>query len=276
MNREGHDEPLEIVSGFTVPDTDWHERSGLRQVGIQEKMALIVYTVAPNSPAEDAGLKPGDTVTHADGNEIFSWLAFRTHMQEKEWKTMKITVLSPDGSTREVDITPEKPTHPANADPQIGVMWDARSGIDTRIVNPGPLEQVGNSVEMMWVTITNLVNPKSEVNVSHLSGPAGIGNLMYQFLQMEDGWRRILAFMVLFNVNLAVLNMLPMPVLDGGHIVLATLEKIFGRPVGTKQLEIIQTVCALALISLMLFVTSKDVPEMFGGGGDKQETVFPD
>ena len=107
-------------------------------------------------------------------------------------------------------------------------------------------------------------------------GPAGIGNLMYQFLQMEDGWRRILAFMVLFNVNLAVLNMLPMPVLDGGHIVLATLEKIFGRPVGTKQLEIIQTVCALALISLMLFVTSKDVPEMFGGGGDKQETVFPD
>jgi len=277
VKRQGHDKPIEITSGFTVPDTDWYQRGGLRQVGIQEQMPLVVYEVAPNSPAADAGLKRGDTVTHIDGKEVFSWLAFKNHMEEKEWQTMLLTVVAPDGSVREVEITPERPKQPKDADPQIGVMWDARAGVDTRIVNPGPFEQVGDSVNMMWVTISNLVNPKSEVGVSHLSGPAGIGNLMFQFLKMEDGWRRILAFMVLFNVNLAILNMLPMPVLDGGHITLALLEKAAGKPVSTKPLEIIQTACALALISLMLFVTSKDLPEIFGGRGDeKQQTVFPE
>jgi len=62
-----------------------------------------------------------------------------------------------------------------------------------------------------------------------------------------------------------------MPVLDGGHITLAMLEKIFGRPVSTKPLEIIQTACALALISLMLYVTSKDVSDRVGGGDEPTE-----
>jgi regulator of sigma E protease len=129
---------------------------------------------------------------------------------------------------------------------------------------------------MMWITIESVAAPDSSIGVGHLSGPVGIATLQYQLLQMDDGWRRILAFMVLFNVNLAVLNMMPFPVLDGGHIVLAILEKIFGRPVKAKPLEILQTVCALALISLMLFVTSKDIGDKFGHNTPQnQEVIFP-
>jgi regulator of sigma E protease len=70
--------------------------------------------------------------------------------------------------------------------------------------------------------------------------------------------------------------MMPFPVLDGGHITLAILEKIFGRPVKAKPLEILQTVCALALISLMLFVTSKDIGDGFGRTKEKnEEIIFP-
>ena len=130
---------------------------------------------------------------------------------------------------------------------------------------------------MMWTTINRVVAPDSSIGVGHLSGPIGIGSLMYQLLLMENGWRMVLAFMVLFNVNLAVLNMMPFPVLDGGHITLAILEKIFGRPVKARPLEILQTACALALISLMLFVSSKDIGDKFGHGpaaGD--EIVFPE
>jgi regulator of sigma E protease len=129
----------------------------------------------------------------------------------------------------------------------------------------------------MWITNTSVIDKVSSMGVSHLSGPVGIGSMMFDFLKMEDGWRRILAFMVLFNVNLAVLNMLPFPVLDGGHITLALLEKISGRPVRAKPLEILQTLCALLLISLMLFVTSKDIGDKFGRGrGERQEIVFPE
>ena len=144
------------------------------------------------------------------------------------------------------------------------------------IIHPGPFKQVGDSLRMMWTTISSVAAPDSSIGVGHLSGPVGIAKLQYQLLQMDDGWRRILAFMVLFNVNLAVLNMMPFPVLDGGHIVLAMLEKIFGRPVKAKPLEILQTACALALISLMLFVTSKDIGDSFGNGPSSgQKVVFP-
>ncbi|HEX7260840.1 MAG TPA: site-2 protease family protein, partial [Luteolibacter sp.] len=142
------------------------------------------------------------------------------------------------------------------------------------IVHPGPFKQVSDSLRMMWTTITRVIAPDSSIGVGHLSGPVGIAKLQYQLLQMEDGWRRILAFMVLFNVNLAVLNMMPFPVLDGGHITLAILEKIFGRPVKAKPLEILQTACALALISLMLFVTSKDIGDSFGDDS-RAKIVFP-
>ena len=134
------------------------------------------------------------------------------------------------------------------------------------IVHPGPFQQVSDSLRMMWTTINRVAAPDSSIGVGHLSGPVGIGSLIYDLLQLENGWRMVLAFMVLFNVNLAVLNMLPFPVLDGGHITLAILEKIFGRPVKAKPLEVLQTACALALISLMLFVTSKDIGDKFGRG----------
>ena len=148
---------------------------------------------------------------------------------------------------------------------------------DKRIVHPGPLTQVSDSLRMMWTTLAGLVTPSSNIGVDHLSGPVGIAKMQYQLLQMDDGWRRILAFMVLFNVNLAVLNMMPFPVLDGGHITLALLEKISGRPVKAKPLEVLQTVFALLLISLMLFVTSKDIGDGFGrGSAGGQEVVFPE
>jgi regulator of sigma E protease len=99
--------------------------------------------------------------------------------------------------------------------------------------------------------------------------------MLFSLLQTEDGWRRILSFLVLFNVNLAVLNMLPFPVLDGGHITMAILEKICGKPIQMKTMEVIQTACALALISLMLYVTSKDIGDKFGrGGGAAKEVRF--
>jgi len=70
--------------------------------------------------------------------------------------------------------------------------------------------------------------------------------------------------------------MLPFPVLDGGHITLAVLEKILGKPVQMKAMEIIQTACALALMTLMLYVTSKDIGDKLGrgGGGGDQEVIF--
>ena len=88
----------------------------------------------------------------------------------------------------------------------------------------------------------------------------------------------MLWFFVFFNVNLAVLNMLPLPVLDGGHIVLAIGELIFRRPMEGRVLEVVQTVFALTLISFMLFITTKDIGDSIpsgSSGGEDARLVWP-
>ncbi|MFW2384666.1 MAG: site-2 protease family protein, partial [Akkermansiaceae bacterium] len=104
--------------------------------------------------------------------------------------------------------------------------------------------------------------------------------MKYQLLQTEQGWLRVLFFFVFFNMNLAILNMLPFPVLDGGHITLAIGEMIKGSPPKGKVLEVVQTFFALTLITFMLFITTKDIGDSVptGGGGESknEKYVWPD
>ncbi len=83
--------------------------------------------------------------------------------------------------------------------------------------------------------------------------------------------------MVLININLARLNLLPFPVLDGGHITIATMEAIARRPVNVKFLEVLQLGFVFLLFGIMIYVTSKDVVDDFGmgGGGKREPIVFP-
>ena len=97
-------------------------------------------------------------------------------------------------------------------------------------------------------------------------------------LKAPDGWRMVFWFSVILNVNLAILNMLPFPVLDGGHITVALAEMIRRRPVNVRFMEFVQTACALALISFMLFVTwydGADTVRDVGRSMTKEEEPLP-
>ncbi len=271
--------PLRLKSGFEIEKAHWWQRRGLRKVGIEPAAKAIVGEVTKNSPADKVGLSKGDQITTVDGNKLRSAEQFIRYLKDQKWKTVHLGIQTAAGATREVDLTPMRPLKPADSDPKVGILFDFSGGVDVRMVYPEPIQQVKDSLNMMWVTLTSVKAKDSNIGVDHLSGPVGIAKMLYSLMQMENGWRRIIAFMVLFNVNLAVLNLLPFPVLDGGHITLAILEKIFGRPVKAKPLEVLQTVCALLLISLMLFVTSKDIFDPFGRGSSNpkqaEEMVFP-
>ncbi len=269
IRRPGVAEPLNLKSGFKTEKTAWFQRRGLREIGVEPATPSIIQLTMPNSPAAKAQLHKGDQVIAYDGQPLHHPAALTAYLREHQWKPVSLEVRAPDQSVRTVLLTPEKPESPADSDPMIGVQWGGRSDVDVHIVHPKPFQQVADSVQNMWVTITSVIAPDSNIGVDHLSGPVGIATMKFKLLQTDDGWRRILAFMVLFNVNLAILNMMPFPVLDGGHITLAILEKIAGRPVKAKPLEIVQTAFALALISLMLYVTSKDFGDYFGRGGEK-------
>jgi regulator of sigma E protease len=217
-------------------------------------------------------------ILSVDGTPLFSAPQLGEYLKEKNNKTVTLGVQRKSAETFQVEVTALTPLQPQGRDPMIGVSWAQLDDADVRVVYPNPITQIKDTFQMMWMTISKVADPRSSIGVDHLSGPVGIGQMLYSLLQTENGWRRILGFMVIFNVNLAVLNMLPLPVLDGGHITLALLEKIFGRPVQAKVLEVIQTGCALGLMGLMLYVTSKDIGDKFGRGASgkkEQEIVFP-
>lgn len=275
VQRPGVEKPILLTSGFDRPKSRWFQRSGLRQVGLGPEGPALVEGVVKNSPAAKVGLEKGDRILKVDGEKLYSDIQLTQYLKKKDFKAVVLEVKKKSGELVNVEVTPAKPIQPSDRDPMLGVAWNLNSDVDVRIVHPNPLTQVADSLKMMWITITSVADPGSSIGVDHLSGPVGIGQMLFSLLQTEDGWRRILSFLVLFNVNLAVLNMLPFPVLDGGHITMAILEKICGKPIQMKTMELIQTACALALISLMLYVTSKDIGDKFGrGGGTAKEVRF--
>jgi regulator of sigma E protease len=165
-----------------------------------------------------------------------------------------------DGKLLEPTLTPKRLGE--QKIPRIGIAWD--SGGRMSLAHPNPIEQVYNSVTATLQTIGAVASPKSDVGLQHMSGPIMIVRIYYMLFESENGWKLALWFSVILNVNLAILNMFPIPVLDGGHIVLAVIESIRRKPVNIKVLEVVQTACAVLIIGFMVYVSFFDIGDIFG------------
>ncbi len=192
-----------------------------------------------------------------NGTPIFHPVALADYIEKHPTDLLKLEVTR-GGQNMEVAVQPTILAGEKTA--RIGIRWDSAGR--TSISHPNPIEQVYNSVTSTLNTIGAVASPKSDVKLQHLSGPVGIGRIYYLLFQSEYGWQLALWFSVILNVNLAILNMLPIPVLDGGHIVLAIIESIRRKPVNIRLLEIIQTGCAVLIIGYMVYVTFFDLQDL--------------
>lgn len=250
------------------------KRPELRSVGLGGQMTPMVGKVAKNSPAEDAGLKPDDLVLRADGNQLRSPGDLSDYIKANPGKTITLDV-ERDKKVLQLPVLPRIPdesnlaefTEDKKAYPMIGLEWDSEGKREPVTITPW--EQVSDAVRHMGNLVSKLLSPKSDLSPAHMSGPVGVGRLYYKLFQHPDGWRLVLWFSVVFNVNLAILNMLPFPVLDGGHITMAAAEAIRRKPPQGRVLEYVQTACALMLFGFIIFVTLKDTGDIFGGGSQK-------
>lgn len=280
VDRPGEGERT-LHSEFEIPETEWWQRRAVRKVGIEPIGSGPVKLggfFGQNPPAERAGLKAGDVITAINGQPVVSDNQVIHFLRENGDQAVEIAY-ERDGSAAKTTVTPVFPLSPVEDPPRamIGAFFEEELEINRDIIKPAPFKQIGDTVKMMWLTIVSVVSPDSSIGVQHLSGPIGIGKLQYFMLQMDYPILRIMGFLVLLNINLAILNMLPFPVLDGGHIVLATMEWIAKRPVRVKLLEVIQLAFVFLLFGVMIYVSSKDAFDDFGrgGGGKPKEYVFP-
>jgi len=246
------------------------KRPPLRTIGVLPQVSPVVGRLLENSPAEQAGLKTADVVKKVNDQEVST----PKQVGEYPWKageTVTLTIQRGDEVLTK-EITPRVP-EVGGEKPMLGIEWDAE-GIRT-LVRENPVTQVVNSFNAIVKTLKAVFTPTSDVSAGHLSGPVGIMGLYYDLFQHEDGWRLALWFSVLLNVNLAILNLLPFPVLDGGHIVMASVEWVRKRPIPFKLLEIVQTAFVLMLLGFMAFVTLKDVGDRIPSGEQAEPGETP-
>jgi regulator of sigma E protease len=234
-----------------------------------DPQGIKVVAVEKESPAGAAGLQKGDVILGMDDQKAMVVEQLIDYVGSRAGVPITFH-LRRDGAALDLKVTPQIPLTSPETDQKakIGFIPEEDDGLafqpggNTRVIHPAPLEQLRAGVMGIVNTLDAVVLGKSGISVQHMGGPVMMMNAYYTMLSSPEGLRMALWFSVVLNVNLALLNLLPIPVLDGGHITLAIVEAIRRKPVNVRFLEFIQTGCALVIIGFMVFIAFFDVQDL--------------
>lgn len=229
--------------------------------GIPE-MTTEIGTVTAGSPAEEAGLQASDKILSINGKTMNNWEEFSQTIEESGNDPLMMRIQRGE-QVMTVKVTPKVSEmknlfgEPLNR-PMIGVAASQKfvvKKVDPLLAGYYSLVQTWTLTKLFLMTVVKLV--QRVVPLKTLGGPILIAQLAGQ--QAEEGMVHLIYFIGLISVNLAVLNLLPIPVLDGGHLMFFTLEAILGKPIELKKIEIAQKVGMVLLLMLMVFVFYNDI-----------------
>ena len=234
------------------------------------KISTVIGGVEKGSPADKAGLKTGDKLTAADGKPITSWQEWANLTRQSPGRKIALTY-ERDGQARTADIRPDTVERSdktligrVGLLPQSDKAWDRQI---RRNYRPSVVRAFGmgweKTVSYSWTTVKffgKLIS--GNASASHISGPLTIADIAGQ--SAELGLQSYLEFLALVSISLGVLNLLPVPVLDGGHLVFYTAEWIRGKPLG-ERIQNIGLRFGLALMMLMMAIAFfNDITRLLG------------
>ena len=270
--------------GIWHPSADWSARKrqalyerineneqsvtlGIRRGDTTQTLEMPVHwrvmaSVQENSIAQDAGIQNGDVLATLNGEPVdnttlYSQLDTRTH-------TPIVLNLIRDGNLIAVTLEGASPMTDPDA-PPFGLAWQtALSGIQFMAKTPplpeyDALSALGKGIEATWLTFTTVGRTLQqliggEVSPKHLAGPIGIANATSRMFE-RVGLSSVLFFIGFISINLCIVNLLPIPIADGGQLLFFAFEKVRGKPMPRKAQEIVQQVSIALLIALFLYIT---------------------
>ena len=240
------------VQPITLPDeldfyTDYY-------TGVLLSPDLQIKGLYKDYPAFESGLQPGDKLTKYNDQEIKNFEHFKELIRAGKEHEFTLTV---DRSGKEVVVKTRAKAVPPRS---IGVEFMLRD-------HPNPFQQFGNLVELTAKSLRSMVvrlgynlgltKQQSNLSARNMSGPMGMAVVLYRSVQLSPALG--IYFVVMISFALAIFNLLPLPVLDGGHCFMALIEIIFRRPIPVIVVKILSYAFVGLLILLMLYVTYMDV-----------------
>ena len=262
ISRDGARQDVTVTPRKVPVKTPFNEPAEAWSIGARPYAAPVVGEVRPGMPAAAAGLQPRDRILALNGQPIETWdeLAEGISTRADEPITLRIERA---GATMEISVTPkaEVERDPLGNETKVG-----RIGIATVTSESykryGPATAVLRGVVHTWdvtaitaISMWKLVTGK--IPASNLGGPIQIGIVVGQAAQ--QGLARYAELVAAISINLAILNLLPVPMLDGGHLLFFAIEAVLGRPLSLRKREIAQQVGLALLLLLMGFALYNDV-----------------
>jgi len=222
----------------------------VRSAGLEPAEDLTVEAVLPGSPAQAAGILPGDKIIALENQPVFQRSAVSGLLAQNVNRAVEFGIRRNDREIR-IPIQPRMETDESTHKqiPRIGIRY--RDNII--FTHPTPWDQIGENVVRSFQTLGALLNYQSDIGPSKLSGPIGMARELHRQAQWD--FRAVLSFTILINVSLAFLNLLPIPVLDGGQMLFATIGRLRGRALPFNFVAATQSIFVVLILSLMLYIT---------------------
>jgi regulator of sigma E protease len=226
--------------------------------------SVIIGAVVAGSPADKAGIRTKDRIAAVDGKPVGTWAEMSEFVKTNPGKTLEF-IIDREGRLIRTEVTP-KLSEAKPHEKQVG-MIGVQMGAESVKKRYGPIESIGMSLDrtlfMTGMTVEfvgRLIGGKEDA--SQIGGPVAIVQLSGR--QARQGVQDFIIFMALLSINLGVINLFPIPILDGGHLMMFAVEGVIRKPLSMRQREILQQIGMFLLISLMIFVFYNDIMRLLG------------
>lgn len=226
----------------------------------------VIGSLKADSPAARAGLRPGDQVLAVQGQKVTRWEELSSRIRQHGERPLTLTIRRGD-QTFEVTVTPERMETTNIFGQKVSALLIGVGASDTlEVERVGVIgafvEGVTYTYRLVVLTVMSIYKLiVQEIPITTLGGPILIAQVAGK--QAEQGIPYLLHFMAILSVNLALLNLLPIPILDGGHIVFILWEAVRGKPMTVKHREMAQALGLMLILALMVLVFYQDIMRLF-------------